>query len=175
MTKRANIINHKHVAELVIDGDGEMRFVDPVSKAWISNSRNQRFVAFFVPVADSDEKLLQYAYYYGVVVPIAQLALRDLGYEVSKDQVDLYLKSEILKVPMYSNEGKEIWIPLDKKDMSKEQMTELIENSIELISSLPNGAQYPVPGPHDSQSQLARHLNVAARVQAAWNNMNHGN
>lgn len=169
--RKVNPFNHKMVAEAIVDGDGQLQFVDPVVRSWIENNRNKRFVMLFVEHDEAGEKLLQYAYYYGVVVAIGVMALRDLGYEVDKEQVDAYFKSEILKIPVWGNTEKPIFVPLDKKDMSVAQLSELIDSSIDLIGALPNGPQYPVPGPSDTEEKLREHLRTAAIVQQKWNEL----
>lgn len=52
--------------------------------------------------------LLQNSYYHGVVIPIVQLGLNDVGYKMDKEQVHDYLKSQFARAEIANEQTGEI-------------------------------------------------------------------
>lgn len=73
----------------------------------------------------------QYRYYYSAIVEPLRSLLKERGYDFTKDQVDVFLKSHLLRdVKIDPVNGTELVILGRKSKLSKEEMVDYIEKCI---------------------------------------------
>lgn len=73
----------------------------------------------------------QYRYYYSAIVEPLRTLLKDRGYDLGKDEADIFLKSHLLRdVTVDPLDGTELVILGRKTKLSKDEMKEYIEKCI---------------------------------------------
>ncbi len=103
------------------------------------------------------KSLKQLGYYYGGLIPTLLIYHRDAGYDVDFDTLDLYMRSKYYSTLMIDiSTGEERHVPKTFKDITKEELSEVI-NSICEIEFRENFNQEP-PDPKAFERKKSKPL-----------------
>lgn len=107
---------------------------------------------YLIEISGADKRSNpQNRYYWGLVVPLIQKGIKDLGTELTKEETHEFLKARFNVQELYKDTGEQISIPVSTTRLNKEQFSEYIEK-IQRFASEFLSITIPDPGVQTTMS-----------------------
>lgn len=119
------------ILKALASDDGKLVFVNQIDlQKYCKEMRNRELVVEIKEFSHNGVKQNMYAYYHAVVLDSAVRGYRDTGDVCDKVEADFRLRARFAKTFRKSEEGEHIVVLEDKKDMSKERLSQFINDCI---------------------------------------------